>query len=93
MWEQARWGNPFLMWKNKLYPNNKCVVFGHWHCSYGHSHIDMKTKEFPQINQINKMEEAFKPWIKENAIGLDACVAYSGKINCLVFDENGNLLE
>ena len=92
VWYDARWGNPFLMWKNKLYPENKCIVFGHWHCSYGHSHIDMKTKEWPQINQKN-WQDAFKPWIKENAIGLDACVAYSGFINCIVFDENGDLIE
>ena len=39
------------------------------------------------------MNKAFTPWIKDNAIGIDACVAYSGKINCLVFDENGCLLE
>lgn len=91
-WSQARWDNPFLKWKNKLYPEDKCIVFGHYHCSYGHSHIDMKCKEWPQINQKN-WQDSFKPWIKENAIGLDACCAYSGFINCLVFDEEGNLID
>ena len=38
------------------------------------------------------MEKAFKPWIKDNAIGIDACCAFSRKINCLVFDGDGNLL-
>lgn len=90
-WFAARWGNPFLMWKNKLYPEGKCVVFGHFHASYGHSHIDMKCKEWPPKNQKD-WQNAFKPWIKENAIGIDACCAYSGFINCLVFDEEGNLL-
>lgn len=90
-WSAARWGNPFLMWKNKLYPENKCIVFGHFHTSYGHSRIDMKCKEWPQKNKKD-WEAAFKPWIKENAIGLDSCVAYSGFLNCLVFDENGELL-
>ena len=91
-WSQARWDNPFLKWKNKSYPENKCIVFGHFHTSYGHSRIDMKCKEWPQKNQ-NNWQEAFKPWIKENAIGLDSCVAYSGFINCIVFDEEGNLLD
>lgn len=90
-WSAARWGNPFLMWKNKLYPEDKCIVFGHYHVSYGHSRIDMKCKEWPQYNKIG-WQKAFDPWIKENAIGLDACVSYSGKINCLVFDENGGLI-
>ena len=92
-WSTARWGNPFLMWKNKLYPEGRCIVFGHYHVSYGHSRIDMKCKEWPQLNQLEQMEQAFKPWIKENAIGVDACCAYSGKINCLVFDEEGNLID
>lgn len=90
-WSAARWGNPFLQWKQKLYPKDKCIVFGHFHTSYGHSRIDMKCKEWPQKNKKD-WEDAFKPWIKENAVGLDACVAYSGFINCLVFDENGELL-
>jgi serine/threonine protein phosphatase 1 len=91
-WSSARWGNPFLMWKNKLYPEGKCIVFGHYHCSYGHSHLDMKCKEWPQVNQKN-WTDCFKPWIKENAIGIDSCVAFSGFLNCLVFDEGGNLLD
>ena len=91
-WFSARWGNPYLMWKQKLYPEGKCIVFGHFHTSYGHSRIDMKCKEWPQKNHVD-WQDAFKPWIKENAIGLDACCAYSGFINCLVFDEDGNLLD
>lgn len=90
-WYSARWGNPYKMWKEKLYPEDKCIVFGHFHTSYGHSRIDMKCKEWPQKNKPD-WQSAFKPWIKENAIGIDSCVAYSGFINCLVFDEEGNLL-
>lgn len=91
MWKDARWGNPYLQWKNKLYPEGKTIVFGHFHTSYGHSHIDMKTKEWPQKNRKDWLD-AFSPWIKENAIGLDACCAYSGKINCVVFDKNGKMI-
>lgn len=92
-WYTARWVNPFLMWKNKLYPQDKCIVFGHYHCSYGNSRIDMNCKEWPQLNQPDQMEKAFKPWIKENAIGIDACCTYSGRINCIVFDDNGEVLD
>lgn len=84
-WISASWGNPFIMWKNKLYPENNCIIFGHWHCSYGNSIIDMKTKEWPQKNQLKAMDKAFMPWVKENAIGIDACTAYSGKVNILKY--------
>ena len=53
----------------------------------------MKEKEWPQCNQKEKFEASFKPWIKDNAIGIDSCCAYSGKINCIVFDDTGNLLD
>lgn len=91
-WRKARWPNPYKYWKQGLCPKDKCIVFGHYHVSYGHSYIDMKTKEWPQHNQKEKFEAAFKPWVKENAIGLDACVAYSGKINCVVFDKTGRVI-
>lgn len=93
MWRKARWPNPYKCWKQSLYPKDKCIVFGHYHTSYGHSHIDMSTKEWPQINQKEKFEAAFKPWVKENAIGIDACCAYSRKINCVVFDKNGRVID
>ena len=92
-WSSARWGNPFRQWACNLYPKDKCIVFGHWHVSWGHSHIDYATPEWPQRNQPKKYKAAFEPWIKDNAIGLDSCVVESGKINCVVFDEEGNLIE
>lgn len=92
LWRESRWGNPFAYWKHNLFPEGKCIVFGHWHCSYGHSWIDQKIKEWPPMNQPEKVKEAFSPWIKENAIGIDACCAYTHKINCLVFDENGEII-
>ena len=65
-WKVARWVNPFVQWKDKNYPEDKRIVFGHWHCSWGHSHIDMETPEYPQKNQPLKWEAAWKPWVKEN---------------------------
>lgn len=92
-WRAARWGNPFTQWKQGFIPEGKCIIFGHWHVSWGHSHIDYETPEWPQKNQPKKYEAAFKPWVKDTAIGLDACCAESGKINCVVFDQNGTVLE
>ena len=92
-WRAARWGNPFTQWKQGFIPEGKCIVFGHWHVSWGHSHIDYETPEWPQKNQPKKYEAAFKPWVKDTAIGLDACCAESGKINCVVFNQDGTVLE
>lgn len=93
LWREARWGNPFLNWKYKEYPEGKCIVFGHWHCSWGHSWIDEEEIEWPPMNQLDRVNKAFSPWIRENAIGIDACCAYTHKINCLVFDENGEIIK
>lgn len=87
-WERARWENGMKMWS---YPRcrveDKTVVVGHWHCSYGWSHIDMKYKEFPSPSHKD-FKYSFQPWVKEGIIALDACCAYSGKLNCIVIEED-----
>lgn len=92
LWSTGRWDNPFKLWKLNLFVENKCLVFGHWHCSWYWSHIKQLHKEWPQKTRKD-LQEAFQPVIEENIIGLDSCCAYSGFLNCLVFDENGNLLQ
>ena len=86
-WKEARWENGMEMWRN---PNcripNKTVICGHWHCSWGWSHIDQKYKEFPQPTHED-FELSFQPWIKEGIIAIDACTAYSGQVNVLVIEE------
>lgn len=91
-WKEARWGNPFELWKQKLYPEDKCIVAGHWHTSWYWSHIKLERKEWPQKNREG-WQNAFDPVVEENIIGLDACTAYSGKVNCMVFDSTGTLLD
>ena len=91
LWRRARWGNPFDQWELKLYPSDRTVVFGHWHCSWGWSHIRQKHKEFPGKNRKD-WQKSFEPFIDDGIIAIDACTAFSGFVNCVVFDENGNLL-
>lgn len=89
-WERARWENGMEMWKNpKCRVGGKTVVCGHWHCSYGWSHIDQKYKEFPQPSHKH-FQHSFQPWIKDGIIALDACCAYSSKLNCIVIEEGEN---
>lgn len=86
-WERARWENGMKMWKQpKNRVEGKTVICGHWHCSWGWSHIRQKRQEFPQKNKRD-WEKSFEPFIDDGIIAIDACCAYSGKINCIVLEE------
>ena len=79
-WQDARWGSPLDMAMKGLTPD-KCVVAGHWHCSAGWA-MEKGTKEFGE-NSI------FEPYYYEDKlIMIDACTAYSGKVNVLVLEDN-----
>ena len=92
-WERARWENGMEMWQ---YPKNrvvgKTVIVGHWHCSYGWSHIKQERKEWPQKSRKD-WEKSFEPFVDDGIIAIDACTAYSGICNVIVIEEdeiNGN---
>lgn len=85
-WEEARWMNGMEAWKKGEVLKGKTVVCGHWHCSWGWSHIDQVRPEFPPKNRKD-WEKSFEPYIKEGIIALDACTAYSGICNCIVIEE------
>ena len=80
-----------LHYKDDLVLKDKCIVFGHWHTSWFWSHIKQERKEWPPKNRID-WYKSFEPVILDDIIGLDGCVSYSGKINCIVFDENGEII-
>lgn len=84
-WEEARWLNGMMCWNQGAILEGKTIVCGHWHTSYGWANIDKKCPEWGS-NAI------FDPYIKKGIIALDGCVAYTNKINCVVFDETGALL-
>jgi serine/threonine protein phosphatase 1 len=85
-WERARWNNGMQMWKN---PNcrvdGKTVICGHWHCSWGWSHIRQERKEFHPTNR-NGWEKSFEPFVDDGIIAIDACTAYSGFCNVIVIE-------
>lgn len=84
-WKDSRWYNGMQMWKKGLILPNKTIVCGHWHCSWGWSHIDQKYQEFPPKNR-KKWENSFQPYKKEGIIAIDACTSYSHIVNCLRID-------
>ena len=85
-WEEARWKNGMNMWLN---PANrikyKTVICGHYHCSWGWSHIRQERKEWPQTNRKDWLK-SFEPFIDDGIIAIDACTAYTGKVNCIVIE-------
>ena len=87
-WEKARWENGMELWRYPLCRvKGKTVVCGHWHCSWGWSHIRQKRKEFPPKNRQG-WEKSFEPFVDDGIIAIDACTAYSGLCNVIVIEED-----
>ena len=80
-WEKARWQNPVEMYKNEIYELNKTIVCGHWHCSaLWHAQNPNKYEEFGP-------KENFEPFVTDKMIALDACTAYTKKVNVVVIED------
>lgn len=77
-WEDARWGNPFTLAEQGLLPD-KTLVMGHWHCSAGWAKLEGRS-EFGD-------DAKFEPFYGDGFIAIDACTARSGKVNCLVIED------
>ena len=89
-WKRARWDNGMEMWRYpKCRVDGKTVVCGHWHCSWGWSHIKQERKEFPHTNRVD-WEKSFEPFVEDGIIAIDACTAYSGLCNVIVIEEDND---
>lgn len=92
-WQAARWDCGFDAWFQDIVIEDKTIVAGHWHTSYGHSKYHRLGKEFEDDwvrvwnnlypeSQI-KNTAIFDIFKDKGIIAIDACTAYSGKVNCL----------
>jgi len=77
-WDAARWVNGIDAAQTT--DEDKTIVCGHWHASYGHSKYERKGSEFGP-------DADFKPYYGPHVIAIDGCTAHSGIINCVVLDE------
>ena len=77
-WRRARWING--MDAAQSCPEEKTILCGHWHCSYGHATYEHKGSEFGP-------DADFSPYYGPGVIALDACTAHSGKINVIVIED------
>lgn len=78
-WDRARWLNPFMMAKRRLYAD-KTIVCGHWHCSLGWANSEGRS-EFGN-------DACFDIYDGEHFIAIDACTAYTGTVNVLVIEDS-----
>jgi len=80
-WKEARWINGMDMWQNpKNRVDGKTIICGHWHTSWGHAYLHDDGFEW------GKNVAKFEPFVDVGIMAIDACVAYSGKINCVVIE-------
>ena len=84
-WDSAKWINGMHAWAKGAKLPGKTIVCGHFHSSWGHSHLHLDRKEFPQKNRED-WQKSFEPFVDEGIIAIDTCTAYTGFVNCLVLD-------
>ena len=77
-WNAARWFNGMACISATL--EDKTIVCGHWHASYGHSRIEERGSEFGP-------DADFSPYIAPGIMAIDACTAQSGFVNCIVLED------
>ena len=80
-WYKATWGNPFDLAQDGLNQTGKIIVHGHYHNSLGWVY-----KTHGALSEFGE-DAKFDICEHENCIGLDACTAYSGKVNVLVIED------
>lgn len=80
-WRRARWINGMEAAFLGAIEQNKTIVCGHWHCSFGHAFCENDGGEFD--NNPN-----FSPYYGKGIIALDACTAFSHKVNCIVINDD-----
>ena len=79
--KRSRWVNGIeLACKKGILEPRKTVVCGHFHASYGHAVIDGKGTEFHEGAD-------FSPFYADGIIAIDACTAFSHKVNCIVIED------
>lgn len=78
-WNKAMWGNPFDIAAVVGNKTGKTIVHGHWHNSTGWWQKGIGS-EFDEYACFDIIEH-------DGCIGLDACTAYTHKVNVLVIED------
>lgn len=79
-WDDATWLCSFDMIQQG-FGIDKCIVTGHFHSSYGRNRVEGTPEFGPDAD--------FSPFnYDDKLIMIDSCTAYSGKIHCLVLEDD-----
>ena len=77
-WRRARWYHgPDAV---RTCREDKTILCGHWHCSYGHAVYEGKGSEYGP-------DADFSPYVAPGIIALDACTVLSGRVNVVVLED------
>ncbi len=79
-WERARWINGMAAHKWGVKEENKTIICGHFHASWGHSVIDGTCPEFGEGAD-------FSPYYNDGIIAIDGCTSYTKKVNCIIIND------
>lgn len=79
-WNLARWYNGMDASNDGVIEENKTIVCGHWHCSYGHA-------KYEHIGSELGEDADYSPYYSKGIIAIDACTIHSHKVNCLVIED------
>lgn len=81
IWENGmdKWNRGFKV------DENAQVVCGHFHTSWGHANLRNLGVEFSEYADSG-IEEHFEPFIDDGIIALDACCAWTNKLNVYVIE-------
>lgn len=80
-WYQSRWLHGTSMWKKGITVRGKTIVCGHWHTSEAHA-------KYHGIGSEWGDDACFDIFRDKGIIALDACTAYSKKVNVLKLTED-----
>lgn len=78
-WEMARWYNG--MDAVRTCREEKTILCGHWHASYGHARYEGRGAEFGP-------DADFSPFRAPGIVALDACTAYSHRVNIEIVEDD-----
>lgn len=80
-WEEARWINGMQAEHDfNIRESGKTIVCGHVHASYGHSLYEKR-------GSVAGSDAIFTPYYGNGLIAIDACTAYSHRVNCLILED------
>lgn len=88
-WEAARWINGMDAWNQGVKVDGKTIYCGHWHTSWGHSKLHKYGPEWDNKYSTNPEHRKahFEPFYDDGICAIDACTAYSHKVNVVVVEE------